>query len=133
FSYGSEAPIDGRASCFQAGLFRLPVRTGALAGWPMASGAAVVFLLWLAIPWFILRPSLRLQDDVVPLWWPAARAVATLAPAPARRPVAAAPATVRFRRAGPGLVRVAPHRQFPAHHDRLAAAGHVAVSRFRPQ
>src|SRR2546423_10731582 len=56
FSYGSEAPMDGRASCFQAGLFRLPVRTSALAGWPMASGAAAVFLLWQAIAWFILRP-----------------------------------------------------------------------------
>src|SRR5262245_43016125 len=33
-------PIDGRQSCFPADLFLLPVRTGALAGWPMAYGAA---------------------------------------------------------------------------------------------
>src|SRR5260370_25093718 len=78
FSYGFEAPIDGRESCFQAGLFRLPVRTGALAGWPMAFGAAAV-LLWLTSAWFILRPWLQLQGDVVPLWWPAVLAVATLA------------------------------------------------------
>lgn len=79
FSYGSEAALGGRESCFQAGLFRLPVRTGALAGWPLAYGAAAAFLLWLVVAGLILRPWLRLWGEEVPLWWPAVLAVADLA------------------------------------------------------
>src|SRR5579859_360936 len=52
----ANTPMDGRQSCFPADLYLLPVRTGALAGWPMAYGAATASLLWLVLAWFILRP-----------------------------------------------------------------------------
>src|SRR6516165_8948596 len=45
----ANAPIGGRHSCYPADLFLLPVRTGALAGWPMAYGAAAACLLWLVV------------------------------------------------------------------------------------
>lgn len=80
FSYGYDAHhLEGRASCFPAGLFRLPVRTAALVCWPMAFGAVTLILLWLASALFILRPLLRLLGEGVPLWWPALVAVAGLA------------------------------------------------------
>jgi hypothetical protein len=79
FSFGFEADVGARESCFPASLFRLPVGTGSLVGWPMAYGAAVSALLWLIAAEFILRPWLSLLDTSVPLWWPAALAVASFA------------------------------------------------------
>src|SRR5205809_4070499 len=35
FSYGFEADVNARQSCFPPGLFTLPVPTAALAGWPL--------------------------------------------------------------------------------------------------
>jgi hypothetical protein len=78
FSYGFEADINARQSCFPPGWFTLPVRTGALVGWPLAYGAAAIILLWLVTAGFILLP-LGLLKVVVPLWWPATLAMATLA------------------------------------------------------
>ncbi|HEV3119492.1 MAG TPA: hypothetical protein VGY58_20715 [Gemmataceae bacterium] len=78
-SLGWDAPIGGRESCFPAELFKLPVRTGALAGWPMAYGAAAASLLWLAVAWLILRPWMSSFGGHIPLWWPAMLAMATLA------------------------------------------------------
>jgi hypothetical protein len=72
-------PIGGRHSCFPADLFLLPVRTGALAGWPMAYGTAAVCLLWLVLAWCIMRPWVSLWSVSVPLWWPALMATAVLA------------------------------------------------------
>jgi hypothetical protein len=72
-------PISGRHSCFPADLFLLPVRTGALAGWPMAFGTAAVCLLWLVVALCIIRPWLSLWSFSVPLWWPALMATAALA------------------------------------------------------
>jgi hypothetical protein len=79
FVLGWDAPIDGRQSCFPADLFKLPVRTGALAGWPMAYGAAAASLLWLAVAWLILQPWMSSFGGQVPQWWPAMLATATLA------------------------------------------------------
>ncbi len=79
FSLGYDAPIGGRESCFPADLFKLPVRTGALAGWPIAYGAAAASLLWLVVAWFILRPWVSSLGGEVPLWWPAMLAMAALA------------------------------------------------------
>src|SRR5262245_48967344 len=45
FSYGFEADVNARESCFPPGLLRLPVRTAALVGWPAAYGAAAGILL----------------------------------------------------------------------------------------
>src|SRR5205814_1363876 len=79
FSYGFEADVNARESSFPAGMLRLPVSTGALAGWPMVYGAAAGILLWLVIALFFLRPWLSLWNLQVALWWPAALTVATLA------------------------------------------------------
>jgi hypothetical protein len=79
FCLGWDAPIDSRQSCFPADLFLLPVRTGALAGWPMAYGAVTAFLLWLVLAGCIMRPWVSLWNGWVPLWWPALMAMAALA------------------------------------------------------
>jgi hypothetical protein len=79
FGLGWDAPIDGRESCFPADLFKLPVRTGALAGWPMAYAAAAVLLLWLAVAWIILRPWMSSLGVDIPFWWPAVLAMAAMA------------------------------------------------------
>src|SRR5438445_549260 len=44
FSYGFDADLSARESCFPPGLFRLPIGTLALAGWPMVFGAAAAGL-----------------------------------------------------------------------------------------
>ena len=72
-------PIGGRHSCFPAELFLLPVRTGALAGWPMAYGTAAICLLWLIVATCIMQPWVSLWGISVPLWWPALMAAAALA------------------------------------------------------
>jgi hypothetical protein len=79
FSLGFNADVSTRESCFPPDLFRLPVSTAALVGWPMAYGAGVALLLWFVVALFVLRPWLSLWDLAVPLWWPAALAVATVA------------------------------------------------------
>jgi hypothetical protein len=80
FCHGAEGTdVLARESCFPAGFFRLPVRTGSLVVWPMVYGAAVAVLLWLFTAWFILRPWLALLDDSVPMLWPAMVATASLA------------------------------------------------------
>jgi hypothetical protein len=72
-------PIGGRNSCFPADLFLLPVGTGALAGWPIAYGAAAVCTLWLVLTLGIMQPWVSLWSVSVPLWWPALMATAALA------------------------------------------------------
>jgi hypothetical protein len=79
FSLGLNADLIPRESCFPGHLFRLPVETGALAGWHMAYGAATFFLLWVVTAQFILRPWLAMLDMTVPMWWPALFCVATTA------------------------------------------------------
>jgi hypothetical protein len=79
FCLGWDMPIGGRQSCFPADLFLLPVRTGTLAAWPMAYGAATASLLWLVLAWCIMRPWTSLWSVWVPLWWPALFATAALA------------------------------------------------------
>ncbi len=79
FSFGFEVDVGTRESCFPPSLFRLPVGTGALVGWPMAYGAVVAAALWMVTAFFILGPWLSLWKISVPIWWPAALAVASLA------------------------------------------------------
>jgi hypothetical protein len=81
FGYGFDAEnVSDRQSCFPAALFTLPVKTAALALWPMAFGAVAVAVLWLIAARFILEPWLGLLEKVVlPLGWPAMLAVASLA------------------------------------------------------
>jgi hypothetical protein len=79
FSYGFEVDVSARDSCFPPGQFTLPVRTLALAGWPMVYGAAAAALLWLVVAASLLRPWLGLVGLRVPLWWPAVLAATYLA------------------------------------------------------
>jgi hypothetical protein len=81
FSYGFEADVYARESCYPAGLLRLPVPTGPLAGWPMAYGAAAAGLWWLLMARFVLTPWLvHLSVDAeVPLWSPALMPIAVVA------------------------------------------------------
>ena len=76
---GFDADLNAPGSCFPPGMLTLPVRTGALAGWHLAYGAAAAGMLWLAAAWFILRPWLGLWGLTVPLWWPAVLAAALVA------------------------------------------------------
>jgi hypothetical protein len=75
----ANSPIGGRHSCFPADMFLLPVRTGALAGWPMAYGTAAACLLWLILAGCIMQPWVGLWNISMPLWWPALLATAALA------------------------------------------------------
>ncbi|MBV9122933.1 MAG: hypothetical protein JO112_06235, partial [Planctomycetes bacterium] len=75
----ANTPISGRHSCFPADLFLLPVRTGALAVWPMVYGTAAACGLWLVLAWCIMQPWMTLWSDWVPPWWPALLATAALA------------------------------------------------------
>jgi hypothetical protein len=72
-------PLGGRHSCYPADLFILPMRTGALAGWPMAYGTAALCTLWLVAALCIMQPWASLWNVSVPLWWPALLATAALA------------------------------------------------------
>jgi hypothetical protein len=75
FAYGFDTDLATAGTAFPTRLFTLPVRTGALAGWPMTYGAATFVLLWLITAGLIFRPA----GMDVPLWWPALMAAAELA------------------------------------------------------
>ena len=48
FSFGLSGDLAARQSMYPPRLFTLPVTTAALAGWPMAYGAAAMAALWFA-------------------------------------------------------------------------------------
>ena len=75
FAHGFDTDLVTAGTAFPSRMFTLPVRTGALAGWPMAYGAAALALLWLVIAGLVLRPA----GLDVPLWWPAVMVAAVLA------------------------------------------------------
>jgi hypothetical protein len=75
FAYGFDSDLATAGTAFPSRMFTLPVRTAALAGWPMAYGAAAVGSLWLITASLIFRPA----GLDVPLWWPALLAAAQLA------------------------------------------------------
>jgi hypothetical protein len=75
FSHGFESDLVTAGTAFPARMFTLPVRTIALAGWPMAYGATALALLWLITAGLIFRPA----GLDVPLWWPALMLAAVLA------------------------------------------------------
>ena len=47
FAFGFDTDLATAGTAFPSRMFALPVRTGALAGWPMVFGTAAVALLWL--------------------------------------------------------------------------------------
>jgi hypothetical protein len=75
FAFGFDSDLAAAGTAFPSRMFTLPVQTDALAGWPMAYGAAAVALLWLTTAGLIFRPA----GLDVPLWWPALLAAAELA------------------------------------------------------
>src|SRR5262245_637863 len=75
FAFGFDCDLATAGTAFPSRMFTLPVRTAALAGWPMAFGALAVGSLWLITASLILRPA----GLDVPLWWPALLTGADLA------------------------------------------------------
>jgi hypothetical protein len=75
FSFGFDTDVASSGTSFPARMFTLPVRTGALAGWPLIYGAAILGLLWLVIAGLIFRPA----GMDVPLGWPVLLVAAQLA------------------------------------------------------
>ncbi len=75
FTHGDQADLVGRESGYPRRAFTLPVRTAALAGWPLALGGAVLALYWLVLAGLVLRAA----DLAVPVLWPAVFLVALLA------------------------------------------------------
>ncbi|HKB03343.1 MAG TPA: hypothetical protein VKD90_14055, partial [Gemmataceae bacterium] len=74
FAYGFDAEMSTVGSGFPGRMFALPVRTRALAGWPIAYGAAAMTALWLAVGGLVVRPA----GMDVPLLWPALLVAAQL-------------------------------------------------------
>jgi len=66
FSFGREARLEVCESGFPARLWPLPLRTRALAGWPMLWGSATMILGWLTLAWGARRPF----GFDVPVIWP---------------------------------------------------------------
>ena len=75
FSFGLSGDLAARQSMYPARLFTLPVTTAALAGWPMAYGAAAMALLWFATRLLAVWPS----GAAVPVVWPALLAASLMA------------------------------------------------------
>jgi hypothetical protein len=74
FSFGFQADLTGRESIYPARMFALPVRTAALAFWPMLYGTATAAALWLIMALVFQRCGLH-----VPLAWPALLAAVVVA------------------------------------------------------
>jgi hypothetical protein len=66
------ADLGARGSGFPKHMMVLPLRTRALAGWPMLIGATTIAAIWIVVTTCILWPG----GLHVPLLWPAALAVA---------------------------------------------------------
>lgn len=75
FSFGRAGDLAARQSIYPARMFTLPVRTAALAGWPMLYGTVAMASLWLAAALFARWP----WGIAVPWIWPALLAAAFLA------------------------------------------------------
>ena len=69
FSYGLSGDLAGRQSIYPSRMFTLPVRTAALAGWPMLYGTAASTMLWLLAALFARWPGG--VDIHLPWIWPA--------------------------------------------------------------
>ncbi len=72
FTYSLGMDLMSPGSGFPGRAFTLPMRTAALAGWPMLYGGTAAALLWLAAALLILRPC----GLAAPLAWPALLAAA---------------------------------------------------------
>jgi hypothetical protein len=75
FSFGLSGDLAARQSMYPARMFALPVRTAALAGWPMLFGSLAMAALWMATRFLALWPP----GVEVPLLWPALLGASLLA------------------------------------------------------
>jgi len=75
FTYGWDADLSTRESIYPSWMLTLPVRSRALAGWPMFYGTATMAATWLLAAEFLLRP----RGIVAPLCRPALALSAGLA------------------------------------------------------
>lgn len=75
FTFGLEGDLAARQSIYPARMFTLPVRSAALAGWPMLYGTTVVAVLWVATRLLAVWPA----EFPVPVLWPALAAAVLLA------------------------------------------------------
>ncbi len=66
FSYGP-ADLGGKGSGFPTHMLLLPMRTRALAGWPMLYGAVTVALVWVLLAVLVFIPA----GSRTPIVWPA--------------------------------------------------------------
>jgi hypothetical protein len=99
FSFSQEARLETCESGFPTRLWTLPLRTWALAGWPMLWGTTILASSWLILSCGVLRVS-RIDLGLL-MWWPALLLAVTLAwlqaivwtpfPLPWLRAVVAAP------------------------------------------
>jgi hypothetical protein len=74
-THAESADLLARESGFPRRTLARPLRTVALAGWPMALGTTAVVLFWLAVAGLVLRPA----GLPAPLLWPAVFLAALLA------------------------------------------------------
>lgn len=75
FSFGFDGDLAARHSMYPARMFTLPVRSEALAGWPMAYGCGAAAALWIATRLCAVWPS----GVTVPIVWPGLLAASLLA------------------------------------------------------
>jgi len=75
FTFGISGDLAARESMYPPRLFTLPVRSAALAGWPMLYGCVSITLLWFAMRIVGIFPS----GVEVPKYWPALFASSLLA------------------------------------------------------
>ncbi len=74
FSFGLAGDLSARQSMYPARMFTLPVKTAALAGWPMLYGTVAMTILWFATRFLGVWPS-----GCVPMIWPGLLAASLLA------------------------------------------------------
>ena len=75
FTFGISGDLAARESMYPPRMLTLPVRSAALAGWPMLYGCVSMALLWFAMRTVCIFPS----GFAVPKYWPALFAASLLA------------------------------------------------------
>jgi hypothetical protein len=75
FTFGISGDLAARESMYPPRMLTLPVRSAALAGWPMLYGCVSMALLWFALRTACIFPS----GFAVPKFWPALFAASLLA------------------------------------------------------
>jgi hypothetical protein len=75
YTFGLSGDLAARESLFPPRLLRLPMTSGALAGWPMVYGAVTIVIVWIGARSLAIYPP----NFPIPIVWPAFLGVAMLA------------------------------------------------------